>query len=172
MSSVQIVRPDDPDRASAVLGLMRQVWEMEDPATDADTIKRWQLSNTHHFVICEADEPLAHAGLFVREIFTTRGSLFIGALGGVCVHPRYRGRGWGRDVACAAFDFLPQLCVSVSLFQTPVPDFYSRLGARLVTNRFYNGSDVNDPFLESDKMIFPATFDWPEGDIDLGGPGY
>lgn len=70
---------------------MRQIWLSEDPANGAETIERWQLDKYHHFVVWEGDEPLAHTGLFVREIFTERGSLPMGALGGVCVHPDYGG---------------------------------------------------------------------------------
>lgn len=176
MPSVQIIRSDAPDypaKARACLRLIRQIWPSdESPDADAETIERWQLGNYHHFVIWEGEEALAHAGLFVREILTERGSLPVGALGGVCVHPDYRGHGWGRDVTRAAFDFLPRLGVSVSLFQTPVPDFYARLGARLVSNRFHNGPDEKDPFIDIHKMIFPAAVDWPSGDIDINGPGY
>lgn len=171
MTPIHHIRPTDSDystRLVAPLRLINLIWPLPEPRD----IEKWRLRGTHHFVIYSEAEPLAHAGIFVREVFTARGTIPVGALGGVCVHPDYRGRGWGRDVAQAAFDFLPQLGVEVSLFQTPVPDFYARLGARLVSNRFHNGSNPADPFMDVYKMILPASFDWPEGDIDINGPGY
>ncbi|BCM90931.1 hypothetical protein IAD21_02794 [Abditibacteriota bacterium] len=177
MSTVQHLRFDDPDYAAksvALLELVFQVWppDNKEEVDKTTIIEKARQRRCHHFVIFQEAKPLAIATLSIREIFTARGPLRVGALAGVCVHPDYRGRGWGRDVVRAAFNFLPQLSVEVSLFQTPVPDFYARLGARLVSNRFYNGSNPDDPFHDPHKMIFPAEFDWPEGDIDLGGPGY
>ncbi len=177
MSIVHHLRHDDPNYATesvALLNLVFQVWPPErgDEVDKIPIIEKARQRKSHHFVIFQEAEPVAIATLFVREIFTSRGSFPIGALGGVCVHPNYRGHSWGRDVVLAAFDFLPQLHVEASLFQTPVPDFYARLGSRLITNRFNNGLDPNDPFHDPYKMIFPSTFDWPDGDIDLNGPGY
>ena len=64
----------------------------------------------------------------------------------------------------------------VSLFQTPKPGFYEKLGARKVNNRFVNSKNEQDP--EADPwpaehvMIYPTPYPWPEGVIDLNGPGY
>ncbi|RYG64897.1 GNAT family N-acetyltransferase [bacterium] len=177
MPTIHHLRYDDPDYAAksvSQLNLVFQVWPPKDgDEVDVPTIiEKARERKCHHFTIVKDEETLAIATLFVREIFTARGSLPVGALAGVCVHPNYRGHGWGRDVVLAAFDFLPRLEVEVSLFQTGVPDFYARLGARLVFNRFHNGSNPRDPFHDAHKMIFPTSFDWPDGDIDLGGPGY
>jgi hypothetical protein len=60
----------------------------------------------------------------------------------------------------------------LSLFQTGVPEFYEAMGARLVTNRFVNGESQENPFWDTCEMIYPATAGWPDGPIDLNGPGY
>jgi len=63
---------------------------------------------------------------------------------------------------------------SCSLFQTCVPSFYERLGARVITNRIVNslGADPEArPFWDPTIMVYPKTYDWPEGTIDLLGRG-
>jgi predicted N-acetyltransferase YhbS len=110
--------------------------------------------------------------MFRREIFTTRGPLIVGALAAVCVHPGFRGRGWGADVVRAAWKYLPDIGAEASLFQTGVPEFYEKLGARLIHNRFVDVSGPTRPFWDKCAMVYPATFAWPDGDIDLNGPGY
>jgi predicted N-acetyltransferase YhbS len=149
MFTVHHLRYDDPDYAAKSipqLNLVFQVWPPNEEVDKSVIIEKARQRKCHHFTIVKGDETLAIATLFVREVFTTRGPLPVGALAGVCVHPDYRGHGWGRDVVRAAFDFLPELGVEVSLFQTGVPDFYARLGARLVFNRFHNGPNPHDPF--------------------------
>ena len=50
-----------------------------------------------------------------------------------------------------------------------------RLGARVVTNRFVNSLAADPgarPFWDPVTMVYPRSFDWPEGTIDLQGPGY
>lgn len=101
-----------------------------------------------------------------------QGRLAVGALAAVCVHPDHRGRGWGEAVVRAAFDFLPEIGVSVALFQTGVPHFYQKLGACVINNRFFNGENSQNPFWDTCEMIYPASFAWPDGPIDLNGPGY
>ncbi|MCP4774691.1 MAG: hypothetical protein GY880_10660 [Planctomycetaceae bacterium] len=64
----------------------------------------------------------------------------------------------------------------VSLFQTPVPGFYQKLNSRLVTNRFVNRRNVDDPeanpWRDDQIMIYPSEFAWPEGTVDLNGCDY
>jgi hypothetical protein len=64
----------------------------------------------------------------------------------------------------------------VALFQTAVPDFYTRLGSRSVSNRFVNSRNSEDPeanpWWDPNIMIYPADAAWPMGTIDLNGSGY
>lgn len=119
---------------------------------------------------------MAYARLFPRVITSLQGPLAVSALAAVCVHPDYRGRSWGAAVVRAAFDFLPEMATQIALFQTGVPQFYEKLGARRITNRFYDGtradSLVRNPWWDDYVMIYPATFPFADGDIDLGGAGY
>ena len=51
-----------------------------------------------------------------------------------------------------------------------------KLGARCVSNRFVNSTNTEapeaNPWWDEHVMIFPDTYDWPDGTIDLPGPGY
>ncbi|MDF2439641.1 MAG: hypothetical protein JWN98_625 [Abditibacteriota bacterium] len=181
MTNVMILRPNEPvevEVAAAIVRLTRTVWP---PAADAAppdiqrTIEGWQAQSTAHFRI-EQSEVLAYARLFPRVITSTQGPLTVGALAAVCVHPDYRGQGWGAEVVRAAFAFLPEMGATIALFQTGVPHFYEKLGARRITNCFYNGTRADlrnkSPWWDPYVMIYPATFAFPEGDIDLGGGGF
>ncbi len=177
MTTVEIIRPQDslpPEVGASIFDLANTTWPPADaaqPPNLAETLARWKAQGSVHFVI-GAPQVLAHAMIFRREIITTRGPLWVGALATVCVHLEHRGRGWGADVVRAAFGYLPELGVEVALFQTGVPQFYERLGGCLISNRFFNGDDPDNPFWDACEMIYPAAFDWPEGAIDLNGAGY
>jgi predicted N-acetyltransferase YhbS len=183
MATVRIIRSHDdvsPVTCASVFNLANVVWPPAAGAEPADpqaALEQWRTQVAAqvaaHFIIGEGDKPvLAHARIFRREIFTSQGPLLVGALAMVCVHPDYRGRGWGAAVVRAAFDFLPELSTQVALFQTGVPQFYEKLGSRIIHNRFFNSDKPGNPFWDKCEMIYPAAFAWPEGDIDLNGPGY
>lgn len=136
------------------------------------------------FVALEGEKPVATACTFAREIRTPRGLLTVQALAGVCSAPERRGDGLGVAITRAAFGEIDAGRFPLSLFQTNVPDFYAKLGARIVTNPFINSRfDPADPaqigrgtrekpWWSTHAMIYPGTFDWPEGEIDLLGLGY
>ncbi len=126
-------------------------------------------------VIWENEEPVAHAGYFGREIFTPTGAIYVGALWGVCVWGSHRGKGLGRQIVQPFLDQIERGTFPVGLWQTEVPDFYNKLGARIIANPFINSQDLEnpqDPWPDEVKMIYPATYPWPEGPIDLNGPAY
>ncbi|BCM88957.1 hypothetical protein IAD21_00799 [Abditibacteriota bacterium] len=182
MTTVRTIRPTQglpPQIGASIFALAGRVWPPEPGALDRDqTLAQWKAQDSTHCIIAQETHPhevLAHALIFRREILTTQGSLPIGALATVCVHPDYRGRGWGEAVVRAALGVMPEMAIAVSLFQTGVPQFYEKLGARIVNNRFFNGQNPDDssnPFWDLEEMIYPAAFPWPEGDIDLNGEGY
>ncbi len=119
---------------------------------------------------------IAHATTFRRTIYYGTGqSLSVLALVGVCVEPAKRGYGLGARIVRKAFRRIESGEFPVCLFQTNVPDFYRRLGARTVDNPFVNRQADNpelSPWWDPYVMIYPAAFAWPSGTIDLDGPGY
>jgi predicted N-acetyltransferase YhbS len=188
---VQVILPHDLSASVAARGhaLMRLVWPPADGApaalstTEAEELaQRQRASGAVHFVIQsgEGEEApiLAHARLFRRDIefWPAHKRTAVSCLAAVCVHPEWRGRGWGRAVAQAAFEHSPRECDGPVLFQTSVPGFYEKLGARVVANRFFNSLDEENPqaspFLYDYAMIHPAGWPWPAGDVDLRGPGF
>jgi len=76
-----------------------------------------------------------------------------------------RGRGLGAILMRETFKLVDSGEFSCSLFQTCVPSFYERLGARVITNRIVNslGADPEArPFWDPTIMVYPKTYDWPE----------
>jgi GNAT superfamily N-acetyltransferase len=178
MSIVQTIRPEEgltQTQAESIYAVASSIWpgtaEKPWPSVE-DTWSRWQAQGSAHFVIAEDAQVLAHSLIFPRVISTIAGPITVGALATVFVHPDFRGRGWGVAVVKAAFDYLPEINAPLSLFQTGVPEFYAALGARRINNRFVNGDRLENPFWDTCEMIYPGTAPWPEGTIDLNGPGY
>jgi hypothetical protein len=133
------------------------------------------------FTVWDRDVAIASATIFSREVGTLDGPLVLMALAAVCSDPCRRGEGWGRRVVEAAWGEVDRGRFRVALFQTPVPEFYEKLGARKVDSQFVNtgepdpkpGRGTRDqPWWNPHIMIYPAAFAWPTGTIDLRGPGY
>lgn len=153
---------------------------VEDRANDilAQDKNCLQFESGRRFVIFDDfGGVIAHAKTFIREIKSERGSLFVLALATVCSDPALRGQGLGALVTGKAFEQVGQgEWPSVSLFQTPVPVFYEKLGCRMVSNIFVDRTNQQAPdafpWRDDTIMIYPAEFDWPDGTIDINGPDY
>jgi len=129
------------------------------------------------FVIREAGKVIAHSAIITRTIGTAAGELTIAGLARVCSDPTQRGRGLGESIAKAAFQRVDSGVFPYSLFQTSVEvcPFYEKLGACVVENSIVNslGEDPQtSPFRDKVVMRYPSSGAWPEGEIDLLGPGY
>lgn len=173
---------------------IRALWELwhrvfpKPGATLEERMARFLASShmrhSEAFTVWDGARPLASASVFPREILTTRGPLVVMALAGVCSAPERRGDGLGRLVTRAAFGEVERGAYAVSLFQTGVPEFYAKLGARTVDNPFINSRFApadpaaigpgtrEQPWWSTQVMIYPAAYDWPAGPVDLLGPGY
>jgi predicted N-acetyltransferase YhbS len=129
------------------------------------------------FVVRENGRVIAHASAIPRTLATSDGVLTVLALARVCTDPAARGRKLGQAVTRAAFDMVDNGTFSFSLFQTSeaVRPFYERLGALQIDNRFVNslGADPTaTPFWDRVIMRYPSGPGWPEGEIDVRGPGW
>ena len=129
------------------------------------------------FVIREAGKVIAHSAILPRTICTTDGEMTIAGLARVCADPNQRGRGLGALIAKAALDVVDSGAFSCSLFQTTpkVRPFYEKMGACVVENKIINslGKDPQaSPFNDEVVMRYPSSGEWPQGEIDLRGPGY
>lgn len=129
------------------------------------------------YVIWKGRNVIAHARTFVRQLFVGDEPLSVLALAAVCSDPDMRGQGLGVLVTKAAFQRVNQPgWPQVSLFQTPVPDFYKKLDCRLVENQFVNRRNIADPnanpWRDPHVMIYPSVFAWQTEVVDMNGPDY
>jgi GNAT superfamily N-acetyltransferase len=128
-------------------------------------------------VVVEGSKVLAHAAIVPRFAATASGDLAIAGLARVCTAAEARGRGLGRAVVRAVFEVVDAGDFDFSLFQTKqrLRTFYEGLGATLVDNKMVN-STATDPaaeaFWDEVAMRYPAHGQWPQGCIDLRGPGF
>jgi hypothetical protein len=175
----------EPD-ARAIAKLVCAIWPKPGRTVDSLTteiLARWRNYRgleSHHprsFIVRDGGQVVAHAGAAPRTIGTSTGDITVLALARVCTAPAARGRHLGQAVARAAFQLVDNGTYPFALFQTnePVKPFYDRLGAIVVQNRFINslGDDPEKPpFWDKYVMRYPDIPGWPEGNIDLRGPGW
>lgn len=171
-----------PDQLRALCALYDRIW----PVATGELVSRaddvgagWGREGREVFAVWERGGPIATAMYFPREIMTSSGALRVLALAGVCTAPEFRGRGLGAAVVRAVFAQVDAGSFGVALFQTAVPSFYAKLGARAVENAFVNSrhrpgdrGSAGHPWWDPNVMIYPAAFCWPEGEIDLLGEGF
>lgn len=171
-----------PAQLRALCALYDRIW----PVATGGLVPRadevgadWVREGREVVGVWEREVPIATAMFFPREIMTNNGALRVLALAGVCTAPEFRGRGRGAAVVRAAFAQVDGGSFGVSLFQTSVPSFYAKLGARAVENAFVNSrhrpgdrGSAGHPWWDPNVMIYPAAFCWPEGEIDLLGEGF
>lgn len=168
---------------SLMLEIARVRWKIwpdrETHWTDYVEIIRRRLRahpETRISILREGERLAAHARVFERELATAEGALPVLALASVFTDPELRGRGYGRRVVEASWAALSESRCAVSLFQTPVPGFYEKLGARTVSNPFINSHDREHPeatpWWDGHVMIYPAAAPWPDGLIDIRGPAW
>ncbi|MCB0260223.1 MAG: GNAT family N-acetyltransferase [Calditrichaeota bacterium] len=170
------------EQVQSIVTLLNWVWP--DPRRGVeelveDFIRRSRLPErapNERVVIWGEERPLALADSYARRIFTADGGMEVQALNSVCVDPAFRGLGLGREAALAAFARIGRGDFPLALFQTGVPQFYEKLGARPVSNRFINRRHPENPqanpWWEANVMIYPGNAPWPDGVIDLNGNGY
>jgi predicted N-acetyltransferase YhbS len=172
--------------ARAIAELIVKVWPKPDKPVE---FRQQQMLETgrgycgpdsqapRSMLVRDSSRVIAHASLIPRTIGTTAGDLTIAGLARVCSDPDYRGQGLGELVVKEVFRFVDDRTFSFSLFQTnqKIQPFYEKIGSVVVRNRILNSltTDLHDsPFWDEVIMRYPKDRDWPEGDIDLRGPGY
>jgi predicted GNAT family N-acyltransferase len=172
--------------ARAIAELIVSIWPKLDRTVDtftADILTQWKDydgPNDQHprsFLIREAGRVVAHSSVYPRTIGTSNGDITVLALARVCTDPIVRGRKLGDAVVRASFELVDRDTFPFALFQTTkdVRQFYERLGAVTIDNTFVNSLAADpkaNPFWADVHMRYPATGNWPKGEIDLRGPGW
>ena len=186
----------DPAVARELARLSLQTW----PGGElADRLKRFLTPSANppdlpaphgrvFHVIEQGDRVLAAGYSFGRRIATPSGPMTVLAMGGVCCEPASRGRGLGKAIVLSAFGRVDDGTFPLALYQTTpaVRAFYEKLGARQIDNLVINSLDIKSAgpqppsapqqpkraFWDPIVMIYPAAAPWPQGTVDLLGPGY
>jgi predicted N-acetyltransferase YhbS len=172
--------------ARAIAELVVAIWPKMDRTVEsftADLLSQWKEYGgpedqyPRSFLIREAGQVVAHASIYPRTIGTAIGEITVLALARVCTAPSVRGRRLGDALVRESFELVDDGTFPFSLFQTTpdVKPFYERLGAVAIHNKFVNSladDPKANPFWAEVQMRYPATGDWPEGEIDLRGPGW
>lgn len=183
----EIRAPDShPDLLLSACELMCRVWPKPDRTPEVRLARITAEFAAHPpaaprppraWVATEGGRVVGHAAIVSREIELAGRRVVIAGLARVCTEPECRGRGIGERLVRAAFVPVDSGEFAWSLFQT-TPDvrpFYERLGARAIDNRVINslGDDpAACPFWDPVLMRYPGSGQWPDGVIDLRGPGY
>lgn len=172
--------------ARATMELVCAIWPKPGRTVEtmtADLSERWrhydgpEAQHPRSFLIRDRDRVVAHATAVPRTIGTTSGPITVLALARVCTTPEVRGQHLGEAMARAAFSLVDNGVFPFSLFQTTdnVKAFYDRLGAVVIHNRFVDSTAQDptaSPWWSPVIMRYPAKPGWPEGEIDLRGPGW
>lgn len=180
MEILQIPNTEVPENlALAAIALEYATWPVKplSQKTEAEQIETYRNRSKDRQAFFALEEKLlGYAEIFPRVIHTQSGSLKIMGLGSVCVSIESRGTGIGKQLVEACFRAVDTGKTEVCLFQTGVPDFYTKLHCKLVGNTFVNRTNQaepdKNPFWDDHVMIYPADYPWPSGIIDLNGKGY
>jgi predicted N-acetyltransferase YhbS len=172
--------------ALAISELVVSIWPKPGRTAEllaADMVRQWRSyqgpeeQHPRSYLVREGERVIAHASFDPRTISAGDEKMTIHALARVCSDPAVRGRHLGQAVVRAAFVPVDQGAFPFSLFQTgeKVAPFYERLGAIRIGNRFVNSTakDPNaNPWWDTAIMRYPSGPGWPDGVIDLRGPGW
>lgn len=175
-----------PSDARAIGELLVRVWPKPDKTVEVRQQQMLEMGRDYQgndeqaprsFLVREAGRVIAHAAIITRRVGTTQGDLTIAGLARVCSDPELRGRGLGAVVVRPIFALVDEGVFPFSLYQTSheVRPFYEKLGATTVDNPIINSLAEDksvSPFWDTVIMRYPNGPGWPEGEIDLRGPGY
>lgn len=172
--------------ARAIAELLVRVWPKSPKTVEIRHQQMLEMGRNHSgaeeraprsILVRERGRVIAHAAIIPRTITTSQGKLTIAGLTRVGTDPDLRGRGLGAMVVRPLFELVDQGAFAYCLFQTTpdVKPFYEKLGATIVDNPIVNSlaeDEHQSPFWDPVIMRYPSGPDWPEGEIDLVGPGY
>eukprot|EP01047_Picozoa_sp_COSAG01_P082042 COSAG01_NODE_16602_length_1222_cov_1.480855_1_plen_234_part_00 len=161
----------DRDMAITIARLQGEASQADE---DVQSRLQWHVVRGQRHQQHGDDSVVACAKSFVRVVAHSHGKMPVLALGNVACSTTHRGQGLGKAVVQAAFARLAgDAELSHCLFETAVPSFYEKLGARLIEKTLViNSTGDKIAFEDEYVMVYPADRAWPHGTIDLLGPGY
>ncbi len=163
----------------ALSDLLDRTWpERVKELTEEQKIEKFYARHPKKTCHCvfEGNELIAYAESFPLTIKMVNKEVGVMGLGGVCVDHMHRGMGLGALLVKDAFLRIQNEEFPLCLFQTGVPEFYEKLDCKVIENKVINSKNESDPnanpFWDDYAMIYPSTFLWPSGTIDILGPGF
>lgn len=172
----------EKDELLALARLLQSIWSPEDMhLSDEKTIEKFvncqENKKTAEFTYVVDDDGavIGASSAFERTLFCNNKPLKVIAISGLCVTPDRRGKRVAIKIIAAQIKAIKK-CNGLALFQTDKPNYYLKLNARLVTNRFFNSKDPDNPqkrpWDSKYVLFFPGDYDWPTGDIDICGSSF
>ena len=135
MSELTIKPVTGQDEYLAAINLAARVFRGDDPAalesSQQSARKRltWpDFDYAWHRIGIVEDRIVAHVSVWPQMLQYGRTALSFGAIGGVCTHPDYRGRGYATAVMKDAIDTMTERGDLLSFLVTGAEGFYSPLG--------------------------------------------
>jgi GNAT superfamily N-acetyltransferase len=161
----------------SIINLVRSVW----PPKDGNVLRAEEelglffadRPEENHIVVKCDNQVSGYARIFLREITMGEKAYRNCALACVCVNEPHRLNGYGHQIVRRAFELVDMKHYDCSLFQTGVPEFYQKLGAKVIHNTCVNSLDGNsNPWWDKYIMIYPVSVETSEYIIDIKGKGY
>ncbi|MGE5671630.1 MAG: hypothetical protein ACM31E_09310, partial [Fibrobacterota bacterium] len=155
----------DSDKIS-ILKLVYSIWPSKDGiehSIENSTDKVFERFFTdrpgERHIVLKCDNIVSgYAKVFLREIMIGEQLYRNCALACVCVNELQRAKGYGREIVRCAFEPVDKKSYDCSLFQTAVPGFYEKLGAKVIHNVCVNSHDGNsNPWWDKFTMIYPSS---------------
>lgn len=166
----------DSDKQSIIM-LIRHTWPPKEGSVitmEDDKRKFFGSEPDERHIIIKSDNKIAgYAKTFTRGIQIGDKNIHNCALACVCVHENFRNNGFGKLIVQKALSVVDSNQYECSLFQTAVPEFYEKIGAKRILNKcIVSESNSENPWWDPYLIIYPKNFILEEEVIVLMGRGY
>lgn len=129
----------------------------------------------HRWFIESDNSIIAHIAVHDKNILTEKGTIRIGGIAEVCVHPDYRGKGLVKKMLAVIHKWLQENDFSFAMLYGDA-DVYVSSGYSTIKNKIKFLDHVTKEWkieTSKDAMIAPLKNDkWPDGLIDINGPTF
>jgi predicted N-acetyltransferase YhbS len=165
-----------PDQCS-IVNLINETWPPSDNqiASINDDLQEFFNSEPEEIHVVAKIEKMVvgYAKTFVRKIRIDGKLVRNMALACVCVRKEFQKNGIGKKIVKKVFEPVDNEKFALSIFQTAVPQFYEKVGAKKIFNKCINSQNDNEnPWWDPNIMIYPGTYKIDVTEIDLMGKGY
>ena len=129
----------------------------------------------HRWIIRDQDLIIAHVAVHDKNIESEKGSLRIGGIAEVCIHPDFRGRGLVKRMLAIIHEWLKERGFAFAMLYGD-KNVYSSSGYVPIKNQIKYLDHVSQEWKteeSEDAMIAPINRNnWPDGLININGPTF